>query len=92
MLPYILVYVCMLCVFVCCVPTSLMCVLRMGTMPATVLNLSTSASSTCSIHNVCDEGGVGALGEIEITKFMGQVHTIYLFQSEGIIIVHGLCG
>ena len=44
MLPYILVFVCMLCVFVCCVPTSLMCVLRMGTMTATVLNLSTSAS------------------------------------------------
>ena len=40
------------CVCVCCVHTSLMCVLRMGTMPATVLNLSTSDSSTCSIHSV----------------------------------------
>ena len=66
MFPYILVYVCM-CVCLCCVPTSLMCVLRMGTMPATVLNLSTSTSSTCSIHNVCDGGGVGGLRETEIT-------------------------
>lgn len=81
-----------MCVSVCCVPTSVMCVLRIGTIPATVLNVSTRDSFTCSMymymHNVCGREGSW---ERSHTWWNVWINTLYLFQSEGIIIVLGLC-